>query len=71
MSSRMRKALDRVEARRIALESQIIDELEERFFAETAPEVRESVIHLGAAAMNRMEGTCTGSASHFSTTWFA
>jgi hypothetical protein len=67
---RMRRALHQVEARRIELERAIITDLEERFFAVPEPEVRNAVIHLGLAAIDRSAGTCTGNASQFSTAWF-
>ncbi len=68
---RMRKALDKVEARRVSLERAIIAELEARFFAEPEPEIEDQVIHLGPAAINPWEGSCTAGVSQFSITWFA
>lgn len=68
---RMRKALLQVEARRIALERAIVEDLESRFFAVPEPEIRDAVIHLGLAAEDGGDGSVTGSATHFSMVWLA
>ncbi|RPI20967.1 MAG: hypothetical protein EHM57_07225 [Actinobacteria bacterium] len=66
---RMRRALHQVEARRIQLERAIVDDLEERFFADPEPAMRDAMTHLGLAAANRSEGTTT--ACQFSVVWLA
>jgi len=71
--NRLRSALDRVEARRIELEQQIISELEARFFSEPQPDIDVWVIHMGAGEAEPMDGDATTTVcdSQFATTWFA
>jgi len=66
----MRKALDRVEARRRQIERQILDEIEARFFSQPSPVIDHQVSHLGSAVAGYPEGIATGCASQFSLTWF-
>lgn len=71
--NRLRNALDRVEARRIELEQEIISELEARFFSHPQPDIDVWVIHMGGGEPTPMDGdaTATGCDSQFATTWFA
>lgn len=71
--NRLRSALDRVEARRIELEQQIISELEARFFSEPQPDIDVWVIHMGSGKTEPMDGDATTTVcdSQFATTWFA
>ena len=71
--NRLRSALDRVEARRVELEQEIISELEARFFSKPEPDVDVWVIHLGGRGFQPTDGdvTTTGCDSQFATTWCA
>ena len=73
MPHRLKSAIDRVEARRIELEQDIVSELEARFFSDPEPDVEIWVIHLGAGEAGPVDadGTATGCHSQFVTTWYA
>lgn len=69
-TTRMRKALERVEARQVELEKQIVSELEKRYFATPEPEIQEAVTHVGLHSTVSMIGdTGTSPGSTFTALW--
>ncbi len=70
MTPRMREALHRIESRRVALEREIVAEMEARFFTEPAPWPVAEVLHV--AGIPRSDAPVpTGCGSSFVLSWFA
>jgi len=65
----MRKALERIEARRVALEREIIADMEARFFTEPAPDITAAITHSGSGHTEAPSGT--GVRSPFEVLWLA
>jgi hypothetical protein len=69
---RMRKALERVEARQVELEREIVSELERRYFSLPEPDIADMTSHSGSHRSVSMVGTTgTAPASSFTTVWYA
>lgn len=69
MGPKMERALHRLEERRVALERDIVRDLEARFFSSPPPVITATVLHLGLAGIAEEETTTCGGA--FETTWLA
>ena len=72
--ARLRAALERLEARRLQLERQIVADLEEKFFTAPSPGIRSVVAsHDGSRVTGAnidTSDTKTGNGSHITVTWF-
>ena len=72
--ARLRAALERLEARRLQLERQIVADLEKKFFSAPSLGIRDVVAsHDGnhvTGANIATTGTATGNGSHITVTWF-
>ncbi len=72
--ARLQAALERLEARRVQLERQIVAELEQRFFAGPSPVVASIIAshdgdHITGANIDTT-GISTGNGSHITVVWF-
>ena len=72
--ARLRAALERLEARRLQLERQIVADLEKKFFTAPSLEIRDVVAshdgnHVTGANIDTT-GTASGNGSHITVTWF-
>lgn len=73
-SAPLRKALDALEARRIDIERQIIEDLENKFFTTPEPSIREMVttrITAGTFVATFDQESTTDSGSFHTITWYA
>ncbi len=70
MTPRLQQALERIEARRVALEREIVAEIEARFFVLPEPEIEDVTVHLGAPDPTIDESSTYGT-SPFETVWYA
>ncbi len=71
--ARLRAALERLEARRLQLEEQIVADLETKFFSAPSPAIRAVVAshdggHVTGANIDT-GGAVTGNGSHITVTW--
>jgi hypothetical protein len=70
----IQRALERLEARRVLLEREIVNDLDRRFFATPTPAVREIVASHDASdepgGVLGEPGTATANGSHITVTWF-
>lgn len=73
--ARLQAALERLEARRIQLERQIVTELDERFFADTPESIKGlTASHDGSHTTGNnipTTATVTANDSHITTTWLS
>jgi len=72
--ARLKAALERLEARRVQLERQIVADLDRKFFSSPSPMTRIVVAshdggHVQGANIST-SGSATGNASHITATWF-
>ena len=72
--ARLQAALQRLEARRLQLERQIVADLERKFFSAPSPAIRDVVAshdgsHVDGANIDTT-GSATENGSHVTLTWF-
>ena len=72
--ARLQAALERLEARRLQLERQIVSDLEKKFFTAPSQEIRDVVAthdgnHVTGANIDTT-GSTTENGSHVTLTWF-
>ena len=73
-SAPLRKALDALEARRVDIERQIIEDLDNKFFSTPDPEIREIAgtrITAGSFVATFDQDSTTDSGSFHTITWYS